>query len=330
MTRTPGIDYELLERTLSQQHHVLARRQALACGLTRAALTHRLRSGGPWQKLLPGVYLTVTGAVTTDQREMAALLHAGPKSLITGAVAVRRNGIRAPGSNVVDVLVPEPLRCQSIGFVRVHRTKRMPSEFCVTGQIRFTAAARAVADAARALTTLRDVRAVVADAVQKGLCHISMLAWELDQGPAGGSALLRTALTEVSDGIRSVAEGDFRVLLKRARLPMPVFNAYLFDGGTLLAIVDGWWADAGVAAEVDSREYHFSAEDWQRTTLRHDQLVARGVLLLHFTPQQIRNDPNGVAAKIRSALEVGRRRPPLAIRALPPPGTAADNRAPGL
>lgn len=279
MTRTARVDNELLERILNRQHHVIGRNQALACGLTPPALMHRLRAGGPWRKLLPGVYVAVTGAVTNDQREMAALLHAGPRSVITGTVAVRRNGIRVPGSNVVDVLVPADVRCHGTGFVRVQRT-------------------------ARALTILRDVRAVVSEAVQRGLCTIAALHVEL-----------RMALTEVSDGIRSVAEAEFRVLLKRARLPMPIFNARLFDGDTLIAVVDCWWPDAGVAAEVDSREYHFFAADWQRTTLRHDQLTARGILLLHFPPQRIRNDPQGIVAELRLALEAGRRRPPLPIKA---------------
>ncbi len=320
MRLATGIDLEGLEHTLLGQHNVITRGQALECGMTDAVLRYRFRTGGPWQKLLPGIYLAVTGAVTTDQREMAALLHAGPRSVITGAVAVRRNGIRAPGSNAVDVLVPDDVRCQGIGFVRVHRSKRMPSQISTTGPIRFAGAARAVADAARPLTTLRDVRAVVADAVQRGLCTIAALNVELSEGPKKGSALLRTALTEVGDGIRSVAEAEFRVLLKRARLPMPIFNARLFDGDALIAIVDCWWPDAGVAAEVDSREYHFSADDWQRTTLRHDQLTARGVLLLHFPPQRIRKDPQGIVTELRSALEAGRARPPLAIRALPPEG----------
>jgi hypothetical protein len=252
-----------------------------------------------------------------DQREMAALLHAGPRSVLTGAVAVRRNGIRGPGSNVVEVLVPAEVRCQSAGFVRIQRTTRMPSQVCATGEIRFTMPGRAVADAARTLTSLRDVRAMICDAVQRRRCSITMLELELDQGTTRGSGLLRRALGEVREGIRSVAEGDFRDLLVRARLPMPVFNARLFDGETFLASVDGWWPDSGVAAEVDSREYHLSAEDWQRTTERHDQLVARGVLMLHFSPQRIRKDPGGVAAEIRSALAAGRGRAALAITALP-------------
>jgi very-short-patch-repair endonuclease len=164
----------------------------------------------------------------------------------------------------------------------------------------------------------RDVRALVAQAVQQQRCSIQMLTLELEHGPAHGSALLRAALAEVQDGIRSAPEGDLRALLRRGRLPMPMFNARLYDGAVLIAVVDGWWPGAGVAAEVDSREYHYSAEDWQQTMRRHDRLVARGVLLLHFTPRQIRAEPRQVAAQIRAALIAGRARPPLPLRALPP------------
>ena len=38
---------------------------------------HRIRPGGPWQRLLPGVYLTVTGTPTRRQLEVAALRCAG-------------------------------------------------------------------------------------------------------------------------------------------------------------------------------------------------------------------------------------------------------------
>jgi hypothetical protein len=194
----------------------------------------------------------------------------------------------------------------------------MPAELYVMGEIRFVPPARAVADAVRSLRTAREARGLVAQAVQQRRCSIEMLNLELEQGPTKGSALLRTALAEVREGIRSVPEGDLRVLLRRGRVPMPIFNARLYDGGTLIAVADAWWPEAGVAAEVDSREYHFSAEDWQRTMRRHDRLVARGVLLLHFTPAQIRSEPQAVAAEIRSALIAGRNRPPLPIRTLPP------------
>jgi hypothetical protein len=46
---------------------------------------------------------------------------------------------------------------------------------------------------------------------------------------------------------------------------------------------------------------------------RHDRLVAQGVLLLHFTPAQIRTAPEEVVAQVRAALAAGRGRAPLAI-----------------
>jgi very-short-patch-repair endonuclease len=180
---------------------------------------------------------------------------------------------------------------------------------CTIGEIRFAMPARAVADAARSLASLREVRALVAQAVQRQRCSIEMLKLELAHGPNNGAAQLRAALTEVQDGVRSVAEADLKVLLRRGRVPAPIFNARLYDGAALIAVADAWWPDAGVAAEVDSREYHYNAEDWQRTMRRHDRLVARGVLLLHFTPGQIRAQPDEVIAQIRAALTAGRERP---------------------
>jgi hypothetical protein len=311
--RIHEIDDKSLEQLLRGQHRVIAREQALACGMTDRMLRYRIRAGGPWRKLLPGVYVTVTGVVSTEQREMAALLHAGPRSVLTGLAAARRHGIRALTSNMVDVLVPSTAGPQSTSFVRVWRTWRMPAEFCVDGEIRYVLAARGVADAARSLTSGREVRALVARAIQEQRCTIGMLTIELEQGPARGSAPLRAALAEVGDGVRSVPEGDLRKLLRRGRVPMPQFNARLYEDGKLIAVVDAWWADAGVAAEVDSREYHYSAEDWQQTMRRHDRLVARGVLLLHFTPSQIRSAPEEVITQVRAALAAGRGRARLPI-----------------
>ena len=308
-----------MNRILAEQHRVISRAQVLACGMSQRALHRRVASRGPWQRLLPGIYLTVTGTVTKDQREMAALLYAGPRSLITGATAVRRHHLRSPGSDVVDLLIPWGRKRQSIAYVRVHRTRKMPPRMFVTGKIRFAEVPRAVADAARAMSRFDDVRAVVCEAVQRRACTVAELAEELKAGPSAGSALLRAALAEVADGVRSVAEADLRVLILRSDLPRPVFNARLEDeNGELIAVTDAWWQEAGVAAEVDSRAYHLSAEDQDRTADRHDELTARGILALHFAPKRVKTDPAGVVDEIRRAVAKGLQRPPLPIKGLPP------------
>ena len=318
MSNRSVFDPEPLRQVLQAQHQVVTRQQALLCGVPPSTLDRYISPGGRWQRLLPGVYLAVTGTVTQDQREIAALLYAGPRSLITGSAAVRRHRLSPPGSNLVDVLIPWTDRRQSAGFVRVHRTRRMPARRYRIGMIRFTKAPRAVADTARSLTRFDDVRHVVCEAVQRRICTVAELNDEFKAGPAVGASLFREALDEIGDGVRSVAEGDLRVLILNSDLPRPMFNARLFDAnGVFIAAVDDWWPEAGVGSEVDSRAYHLSAQDQDRTTERHDRLIAHGVLLLHFSPKRIKTDPAGVISEIRSALEKGRLRPPLPITALP-------------
>ena len=222
---------------------------------------------------------------------------------------------------MVDVLVPCHVKRQSTGIVRVHRTRLMPERIYVTGPIRFTRPARAVADAARGLSRFDDVRQVVCDAVQRRACTAAKLAAELKAGPAEGSTMFREAIAEIGDGVRSVAEADARVLILRSDLPKPMFNARLYDeNGDFIAMADAWWPEAGVAAEIDSRAYHLTAEDQDRTTERHDRLIAHGILILHFPPKRLKTDAVGVISDLRSAIEKGLARPRLPITARPADG----------
>jgi hypothetical protein len=308
--RLEGLD-ELLEK----QYAVVSREQLLGLGMNDHAVQYRIRAGGPWQGLLPGVYLGVTGEPNLIQKEMAALLYAGPDSVITGQTALLHYSIRSDSDqNTIDVLIPAARQRHATGFVRMHRTTRLPERFASMGPLRFAPVPRAVADTARQLTGLRDVRAVVADAVQQRRCTVSQLAAELRGGPVRRSAMFRSVLAEVADGVRSTAEGDLHRLIRTARLPVPLFNPSLYDGDTFIAKPDGWWPDAGVAVEVDSREWHLRPADWEHTMARHDRMAAVGIILLHFPPRQIRREPAKVAQMIRDALERGRMRPPLPIR----------------
>jgi very-short-patch-repair endonuclease len=317
MTRKAQYDHAALAKTLDAQLHVVSRAQTLACGLTTSALRHRMRPDGPWRILLPGVYLVNADSPTVFQREIAALLYAGDRSMITGIAALWRHGIRHPISETVDVLVPAPRKLQSTGFARIWRTTRLPRRPWMAAGVRFAPPPRAIADAALTLTATDDVRAIVADAVQRNRCTISQLTAELSGGPVRGSARFRQALAEVAVGVRSVAEGDLRNLLLRGGIPTPYFNAQLYAGDVLLAMPDAWWPDAGVVVEVDSREWHLSPKDWERTMRRHAEMSAHGIIVLHFTPGQIRREPEHVLAAIRKALGTAAGRPALSIRTVP-------------
>jgi len=317
VTKTDKLDHEALLRRITAQHSVISREQAAACGMTPGTLRYRVRDGGQWRTLLPGVYLAHTGTPGAAQRQMAALLHAGPGGVISGLAALSRHGIRAPQTETVDVLIPASrTRCDT-SFARLHRTARMPRRVCVDGEICYTLASRAVADATRWLTDPRAVCAIVADAVQRGRCPLGQLSDELAAGPVHGSALLRRALAEVTVGVRSVTEADFHLLIRRARLPEPMLNPRLYAGDEFIASPDCWWPEAGVAAEVDSREWHLSPADWRRTVARHTRMSTYGIIVVHFTPAQITREPRTVLRDLARALAAGRARPPLPITARP-------------
>ena len=125
------------ERLAASQYGVITRAEAQQCGLTPRMLERKIRPGGPWQRLLPGVYLTHTGEPSRDQQLMAALCYGGDGAIITGLAAVHRYGVRGPATSVVDVLIPHFARRESRGFVVVHRTRQVPRMRSADGPIRY-------------------------------------------------------------------------------------------------------------------------------------------------------------------------------------------------
>jgi hypothetical protein len=320
MPKRVVIDHGKLGRILVSQHQVITRSQALGCGIPQSTVSTWCKPGGKWQKMLPGIYLAVTGTPTLEQRQMAALLYAGPKSVITGSAAIRARRLRAPATDMVDVLIPWSVKRQSLGYVRIHRTRRMPSSQRF-GPIRFAHPARAVADASHWLASLGDVRALVAEAVQKQACSIAQIGVELSEGANRDSGHLREALAAVRSGIRSEAEADFRDRILRSDLMAPQYNVFLrAKDGTDIGEADAWWDEAGVSAEIDSQEYHFYREGWLKTDAKHGRMLKYGIRPHHFAPSRVKSDWPAIYEELKSSIAEGRRHPRLDIVAFDPPG----------
>ncbi|WP_146605285.1 type IV toxin-antitoxin system AbiEi family antitoxin domain-containing protein [Jiangella anatolica] len=110
------------------QDGLITRRQALAAGLTRDAVRHAIRAGGPWQRVLPGIYATFNGPLAPQHRRRAAILHGESGAAISGAWACQMSGLEygPVAGDWIDVLVPWESARRSKGFVRVCRTTRPP------------------------------------------------------------------------------------------------------------------------------------------------------------------------------------------------------------
>lgn len=164
------------------------------------------------------VYATFTGVLTDRQQLIGAWLYAGPTAQIAASSALRLYGLRyLPADQRVHVLVAHRQRIQSVRIVQIRRTTRLDHDAVNNGVLRVCGPARAVIDAARSSLSLATVRAMVAQVVQEGMASVGQLRAELNLARRNGTALLRTTLAEVADGVRSVAEAALRSLLGRSR-----------------------------------------------------------------------------------------------------------------
>lgn len=291
-----------------RQQQVVTRGQLLAAGIDDMAICRRTKKG-LYQRVLPAIYALVTGTLTDEQRRIAAALYAGPAAQVTGLAALAWYGFRyAPATDKVHLIVPHQTRRRSAGHAVVQRTLAFDDKARTTALYQVCSPARAVVDACRELRDLRTVRALVAEAVQRPFTDLKSLDEEVRRAKRSRTALVRRALADVLAGIRSTAEGDLRDCLAVSRvLPEIRWNVTLVAAdGTQLPTPDGWIAEAALALEVDSQEFHFSAADWRRTLDRHNLLGRHGVLVLHFTPTEIRADPARVRRLVEDAYRTRR------------------------
>ncbi|WP_345383381.1 hypothetical protein [Pseudonocardia yuanmonensis] len=298
--------------------YVVHVRELEALGVPRRTIHQRCRPGGPWRALLPGVVSLRNGPPTREDLRRAALAYAGPEAVLTGLDALEIAGLRrAPDpSGPVHVLVPSDRRRLGAGTVLAERTERVPLP--VPGPWRAAPVVRSALDFSRRCRERDQVRAVLAEVVQTGRATVAELAAELRAGTSRGSALPRAVLQELADGVRSVAEAKARELVARTRLPAPLWNPRILDAaGREIARPDAWFDDVGLAWEIDSVEFHFSAADYERTVERHGRLSAHGILIVHSLPQTLRRRGAEVVEELRRAHAHAALRPRPPVRAVP-------------
>lgn len=238
--------------------------------------------------------------------------------MITGVEAARLHGVRRlPDDSRVHVLIPHARRVISHGFAVVERTIYPPEPTTIRG-LPVVPLARAIIDAAHRMDDLDEIRAMVSDAVQRELCHPRDLRRELEQGTTIGSALPRRVIAEMDRGVRSAAEAWAIAVARRSGLAEPDWNVEIRDeSGELLGIADGWWADVGLAWEIDSMDFHLDPEGYARTIRKHSRMTAAGIPVVHTLPTDLRKNPATVAAELRAAYEHASARPPPRVRTRP-------------
>ncbi|WP_235213447.1 hypothetical protein [Amycolatopsis sp. MJM2582] len=210
-------------------------------------------------------------------------------------------------------MIPHRSEVATWGFAVVERTIHLPEPVEIDG-LPVAPLARALIDAARRMDELNSVRAMIHDAVHRGLCTPEELRDELAQASTIGSALPRIVVNALQDGVDSAVEQWLESVLERSGLPRPTRSAELrTSDGAVVGVADAWWSQVGVALQI--RHDEVTLEPDKLPTM--PALVAPGLIVVQISPAQLRDEPLVVIQDLRAAHRRARQRPPPNLGSVP-------------
>ncbi|MFE7592623.1 hypothetical protein ACFU6K_24765 [Kitasatospora sp. NPDC057512] len=313
-----------LEELAKRQQNVVTASQLRARGVPARIITEHCRRGGPWQRVLPRVYLLQSAEPTPEQRMWAALLYAAQNgreegrregAVITGTAALALYGFtvvpRLPAVTGVDVLVPRQRRLKDVGEVRIRRTERELVARSVHG-LACAPVARAVADALVEWTAepggAAPVREVLREAVALpgNRCTVRELVSELADSGLTGEPRVRAALDELLAAERDLALERIGRLAEEWLLPAPLNAPELrMRGGTYIAVPDLYWPERGVAVEVDSELRSVSEGEAAWVRGGQHRMEYLGIRVVYVCGAALAADPDAVGGELREAYRAG-------------------------
>ncbi|WP_405872717.1 MULTISPECIES: hypothetical protein [unclassified Streptomyces] len=326
-------------RHLSEVHRrVLTAAQLRSHGVSSAETNEQCRTGGPWQQILPGVFLLHPGPPTSEERLHAVLMYAAresapgvpaqpgaddphrqvyPEAMITGLAALNLHGFTsAPpllSLEKIDVLVPRLRRLRSTGCARIVRTSALPTPQQVTG-VPIAPVPRALADAVSELADAGAVRRLLTEAVRGGHCEPASVVRALNQA----KLLSRPHVVDAVDSLlaegRAIAEDRLYRMVLEYGLPDPVWNVDLrLPGGPHLGGLDAYWPEQAVAVELDTRAPRQDEDAmWSEYARKRETLERLGITVVYVTPKKLRDSMEQQAAVVRTALMASGDRDPAA------------------
>jgi very-short-patch-repair endonuclease len=289
------------------QYGVVSRRQLLEIGETEKGIEHRLGIGR-LHLLHHGVYAVGHRVVPREGRWLAAVMAVGPAAVLSHWSAAALWVIRPNQKSVIDVTAPHKSRSWD-GIKRHH--KALPSdEVTVEDGIPVTTVPRTIFD----LAATEDVDAVAAmlrESEHRNLWDELSLPDLVDRYPGRrGVNRVRLALQRITEEPpgrkRSTLEERFAPFLRRHRLPMPRFNDWILLGPKRYQ-VDCHWPGTGQVIELDGWEGHGTRSAFQDDRERDRRLRVAGYSVTRLTWNQLRDEPEAIAADVRALLGINKK-----------------------
>jgi len=299
-------------------HDQIRHADLLEFGVLSSTIARRVEAG-VWDRSAYGVISLAGTPRTNEQRLAGAVLYAGRGAVLSGAAAARLHGLervtKDPEGTAL-VLVEHGRHRVSRPPITVVRTHRLPTPMEIHG-LPVAPVTRAVVEAACLITAVDDLRALLAESVQRRFTTARALRSELESGCGRGTARVRPVLAEIEDGVRSVPEAWARsIAASIEELPPMMWNPRLvLEDGTFLADPDGWLDDVGLAWEIHSFRYHADPDAFGDTMRRQARMTGHDVHVVAHTPRQLQEERAQVRRDLLAAYAAASRRPRPAVRA---------------
>ncbi len=287
----------------AEQHGVISREQALAAGMSRRAVEHRVATGR-WRAIHRGVYVPRAVPPSWHQRLLAAVLRGGPRACAShrsAAVLWELDGIE---ERVIEISVPTAHRIRG---ATVHRRPWDEAGFEVVDGIRVTRIERTIVDLAGVVSPERAALAPD-DALRRALTTPSKLGEAIEalgsRGRAGLASLRNiVARRDARDGrAESRLESALLEILRAHEIPLPASQHEVMDGSTVIARLDFAYPSVRLGIEADGYRWHGGRERWTRDIQRENRLKLPGWTLLRFSWEDVHDRPEVVAGQVRAAL----------------------------
>jgi hypothetical protein len=285
---------------LRQQRGVLASWQAQSAGLSPhrpEALVH----AGRWQRLHYGVYASFTGEPTRPAALWAAVLRAGPQSVLSHQTAAELDGLMDKASRLWHVSVPESRRVRPIAGFVIHRSGRIlearhPGLLPPRTMIEET-----VLDLTQDAASFDDVVSLLARACQRRLTFPWMLRERVGmRARFRWRAEILQALDDVEAGVHSPLEYRYVRDVERAHgLPVAERQVPARSGGRTI-YRDVFYRQYGVVVELDGRASH--ADRRLQDNRRDNAAAALGGVTLRYGWSDINERPCQTATEVARTL----------------------------
>lgn len=282
----------------ARQGGVVARRQLLALGFSKAEIDNQV-TDGRLHIIHRGVYAVGHAAIGIAGRRWAAVLACGDGAVLSHASAAAAWGMR-PHSGRIDVSVGRGGRARRRG-IRLHcRRSLSAADVTQLDGLPITTPARTVLDLAASGLRGRDLELVLDLAEQRQLDFSDLEALLRRCAGQPGTAALREVLARYAPGsvdTRSRLEEMCIALCDAHGIPRPSTNVVVAG-----RVRDLYWPGMPLVVEADSYRWHRRPSALNDDRERDAELALAGIPHLRFTYEQVVDRPEYVARTVRALL----------------------------